>query len=88
MMSSPRTLIDRLPEVSLLFTRVPAEIGGIALNLAAFALWFSALSELHPSLQEMCNTSAWPVAFTAKGLKATAGIESARLQNFDISRGI
>lgn len=44
--------------VRLALTRLPAEAGGIALNLAGLGSWLSAMSELHPVLTPAYDNGA------------------------------
>jgi tellurite resistance protein TehA-like permease len=41
--------------VKLAMSRVPAEVGGIALNLAGLSAWIVAMADLEPRLQPVCS---------------------------------
>ncbi len=45
--------------LQLALSRVPAEAGGISLNLAGMASWLGAITELHPSLAPAVAVAAW-----------------------------
>jgi tellurite resistance protein TehA-like permease len=45
--------------LQLALSRVPAEAGGISLNLAGMASWLAAITELHPALAPAVAVGAW-----------------------------
>jgi tellurite resistance protein TehA-like permease len=50
--------------LKLALSRVPAEVGGIALNLAGLGTWIGAMAGLYPRLQPLCS----PAVDTVVGL--------------------
>ena len=56
-----------LSRVRKALSRVPAESGGIALNLVGMGSWLSAMCELHPALQP----AYWPGSVVVVSLACT-----------------